>query len=59
MAEVPVAFRPRQAGVSTLQTWGTLIFAAKVFLALFVDRLRAVDRRGSAAYIRRRERGQA
>jgi len=42
-----------------LQTWGTLIFAAKVFLALFVDRLRAVDRRGSAAYIRRRERGQA
>ena len=59
MAEVPVAFRPRQAGVSTLQTWGTLIFAAKVFLALFVDRLRAVDRRGSAAYIRRRVRGPA
>lgn len=59
MAEVPVAFRPRQAGESTLQTWGTLNFAAKVFLALFVDRLRAVDRRGSASYIRRREGGRA
>ncbi len=53
LTETPVAFRPRQAGTSTLRAWGTINFAAKVFLALFVDRLRAVDDRGSAAYIKR------
>ena len=53
MEEVPVAFRPRQAGRSSIRAWGTLNFAAKVFLALFVDRLRSVDPRGSAAFIKK------
>jgi hypothetical protein len=53
LEEVPVAFKPRQAGESSIQAWGTVLFAAKVFLALFVDRLRAVDRRGSATYIKK------
>jgi glycosyltransferase involved in cell wall biosynthesis len=58
--EVPVAFRPRQAGESSIQAWGSVIFALKVFLALFVDRLRPVDVRGSAGYIKRmREAGDA
>jgi len=52
MEEVPVAFKPRQAGESSIQAWGTVNFAAKVFLALFVDRLRAVDPHGSAAFIK-------
>ena len=53
LEEVPVAFKPRQAGESSIRAWGTILFAAKVFLALFVDRLRAVDRRGSAAFIKK------
>lgn len=53
LEEVPVAFKPRQAGESTLRAWGTVNFAAKVFLALFVDRLRSVDRRGSALFIKK------
>ena len=53
LEEVPVAFRPRQAGESSIRAWGTINFAAKVFLALFVDRLRAVDPRGSASFIKR------
>lgn len=52
LEEVPVAFKPRQAGASSIRAWGTVNFAAKVFLALFVDRLRAVDPRGSAAFIK-------
>ena len=52
--EVPTKFRPRKAGESSLGPWKTFNFAAKVFLALFVDRLRSVDRRGSAAEIRRK-----
>ncbi|HQQ03710.1 MAG TPA: glycosyltransferase family 2 protein [Kiritimatiellia bacterium] len=55
MEEVPVAFRPRQAGESSIRAWGTVNFAAKVFLALFVDRLRSVDPRGSAAAIKQGE----
>jgi glycosyltransferase involved in cell wall biosynthesis len=55
LEEVPVAFKPRQGGESSIHAWATVIFAAKVFLALFVDRLRAVDRRGSAAFIKKRE----
>ena len=57
LREVPVAFKPRQAGISSIQTWDTLNFAAKVFLALFVDRLRAVDPRGSAVYIKKTQGG--
>ena len=53
LEEVPVAFRPRQAGRSSIRAWGTVNFAAKVFLALFVDRLRTVDPRGSAAFIKK------
>ena len=53
LREVPVAFKPRQAGISSIQTWDTVNFAAKVFLALFVDRLRSVDPRGSAAFIKK------
>ena len=52
LEEVPVAFKPRQAGASSIRAWGTVNFAAKVFLALFVDRLRSVDPRGSAAFIK-------
>ena len=51
--EVPVAFRPRQAGQSSIQAWGTVNFAAKVFLALFVDRLWPVDPYGSAEFIKK------
>jgi len=51
--EVPVAFRPRAAGETTINAWASIIFALKVFLALFVDRLRRVDVRGSAGYIKR------
>ena len=47
LEEVPVAFKPRQAGESSIRAWGTVLFAAKVFLALFVDR------RGSAAFIKK------
>jgi glycosyltransferase involved in cell wall biosynthesis len=43
--EVPVRFRPRVAGQSSIGNWGTLFFAFKVFVALFVDRFRSVDPR--------------
>ena len=52
LEEVPVAFKPRQAGESSIRAWGTVNFAAKVFLALFVGRLRSVDPRGSASFIK-------
>lgn len=55
LEEVPVAFRPRQAGTSSIRAWGSINFAAKVFLALFVDRLRSVDPHGSAEYIKNSE----
>ena len=44
-AEVPAVFRERQAGVSSIQGWGTLYYMLKVFLALIVDRARSVDPR--------------
>ena len=43
-AEVPVKFRPRLAGVSSIRTWGTFYYALKVGLALVVDRVRPVNR---------------
>lgn len=43
-AECPVRFRPRTAGQSSIRTWGTVQFMLKVGLALFVDRLRPVNR---------------
>lgn len=58
--EVPVVFLPRVAGETSIKAWGSVLFALKVFLALFVDRLRSVDKRGSAGYIKRmREAGDA
>lgn len=44
-AEVPVQFRVREAGESSIKSWGTIYYALKVGLALVVDRLRPVNRR--------------
>ncbi len=41
--EVPVNFRPRVAGVSSIQKWGAINFTFKVGLALVVDRVRPVN----------------
>lgn len=43
--EVPVNFRERIAGSSTIRGWGTLYYVIKVFLALLVDRARPIDPR--------------
>jgi glycosyltransferase involved in cell wall biosynthesis len=43
--EVAAPFRDRAAGASTIRGWGTLYYVVKVFLALCVDRARAVDPR--------------
>lgn len=42
--EVPVQFRVREAGESSIKSWGTIYYALKVGLALVVDRLRPVNR---------------
>ena len=41
--EVPTAFRKRTSGRSSIRGWGNLYYVMKVFLALCVDRARAVD----------------
>jgi glycosyltransferase involved in cell wall biosynthesis len=46
--EVPVCFRQRVAGHSSIGRWDTFFHAFKVLLALVVDRLRPVDARLSA-----------
>ena len=43
--EVPVLFRVRTAGESSIKPWGTVYYAIKVGLALVVDRLREVNQR--------------
>jgi len=43
--EVPVLFRLRTAGESSIKPWGTVYYAIKVGLALVVDRLREVNQR--------------
>ncbi|WFB35656.1 glycosyltransferase family 2 protein [Kiritimatiellota bacterium B12222] len=43
-AEVPVQFRVRELGESSIKSWGTIYYAMKVGLALVVDRLRPVNR---------------
>jgi len=43
--EVPVKFRPRQHGESTIGRWDALYFALKVGLALVMDRVRPINRR--------------
>ncbi|MFO1523175.1 MAG: glycosyltransferase family 2 protein [Kiritimatiellia bacterium] len=44
MQEVTVRFRARQHGESSIEGWGTAYYALKVGLALFIDRLRPVNR---------------
>ena len=44
MREVAVQFRARQHGTSSIAGWGTAYYALKVGLALFIDRLRPVNR---------------
>ncbi len=43
--EVGARFRARQAGVSSIKSWGTVYYMFKVSVALFVDRWRAIDPR--------------
>lgn len=43
--EIPVKFRARERGVSSIKKWGTVYYMFKVGVALFVDRCRAVDPR--------------
>lgn len=43
MTEVPVRFRTRRAGESSIKTWGTIYYALKVGLALLVDRVRPIN----------------
>lgn len=43
--EVPTTFRERQHGKSSIRKWGVLFYVFKVYVALFVDRCRAVDPR--------------
>lgn len=45
MAEVSVTVRPREFGVSSINSLGTVYFAMRVGLALLADRVRPVDRR--------------
>lgn len=49
--EVPVRFRSRVAGESSIGRWDTFFHAFKVLLALIVDRLRPVDERLSAKQV--------
>lgn len=46
--EVPVRFRCRVAGQSSIGRWDTVFHAFKVVLALFVGRLRPIDARHAA-----------
>lgn len=41
--EVPVQFRVRQAGHSSIRSWGTVYYTFKVGVALMVDRFRPVN----------------
>jgi len=43
--EVPVKFRPRMTGLSSIGAWGTIYYMMKVGLALVVDRIRPIDSR--------------
>jgi len=44
-AEVPVTFRARTTGRSSIRRWDTFYYAVKVGLALVVDRVRPINRR--------------
>lgn len=41
--DVPVTFRHRTTGLSSIGPWGTLYYMMKVGLALLVDRIRPID----------------
>jgi len=41
---IPVSFRPRNKGVSSIRSWGAFYYTVKVGLALVVDRVRPVNR---------------
>lgn len=41
--EIPIVFRPRQAGSSSISKWDALFHAAKIMLSLVVDRVRYID----------------
>jgi len=43
--EVPVHFRPRIAGKSSIRTWGAIYYMIKVGLALVVDRVKPLNPR--------------
>jgi glycosyltransferase involved in cell wall biosynthesis len=45
--EVATQFRERQHGVSSIRRWSAFFYVFKVYVALFVDRCRAVDPRFS------------
>lgn len=49
--EVAVPFRARTTGTSSIDTWDTLYYIIKVFLALVVDRARKIDPRYSREHI--------
>jgi glycosyltransferase involved in cell wall biosynthesis len=51
-AEVPVTFRQRELGQSSIGRWDTFFHAFKVLLALIVDRVRPVDEQLSAKRLR-------
>jgi len=51
--EIPVSFRERIAGRSSIRAWGTFYYVVKVFLALVVDRARPVDARYARSNLKR------
>jgi len=59
MAEVPVTVRPREFGVSSIDSLGTVYFAMRVGLALIADRVRPVDRRFAKASSGKKDGGYA
>jgi len=50
--EVPVMFRPRTTGQSSIHIWGTFYYAVKVGLALLVDRIRPINPRFEKANVK-------
>jgi glycosyltransferase involved in cell wall biosynthesis len=54
-AEVPVAFRERASGRSSIRGWGTFYYMTKVFVALAIDRMKPkiarFDRERMMAYL--------
>lgn len=49
--EVPVKFRSRAIGLSSIGSWGTVYYMLKVGLALVVDRIRPVNLRFSREHL--------